>query len=151
MPAGTEAALARSLTTAVESAIRILSHPKRSESMNARTEKRGGRTVDPMIGFRAGPVLRASIVEWAEDQSDRPSLPEATRRLVELGLAAQANDRESKEGQRRRAREIAGDTIDAMNDSTATADDQASRKVRLLKGPEEFRDVRVDRQKSKPK
>jgi hypothetical protein len=119
--------------------------------MSARTEKRGSRPADPIIGLRASPVLRASIVEWAEDQSDRPSLPEATRRLVELGLAAQANDRESKEGQRRRAREIAGDAIDGMNDSTATADDQANRKIRLLKGPEEFRDVRVDRQKSKPK
>ena len=81
----------------------------------------------------------------------RLSLPEATRRLVELGLAVQASDRESKEGQRRRAREIAGDTIDGMNDSKATPDDQASRKIRLLKGPAEFRDVRVDRQKSKRK
>jgi hypothetical protein len=55
------------------------------------------------------------------------------------------------EGQTRRAREIAEDAIDGMNDSTATTDDQASRKRRLLKGPEEFRDVRIDRQKTKRK
>jgi hypothetical protein len=41
-----------------------------------------------MMGFRASPVLRAKIVRWAEFQPDMPSLSEATRRLVELGLKA---------------------------------------------------------------
>lgn len=40
----------------------------------------------PLMGFRAQPVLRASIVKWAEKQPDMPTLSEATRRLVELGL-----------------------------------------------------------------
>jgi hypothetical protein len=39
-----------------------------------------------MMGFRAAAVLRASIVRWAENQPDLPTLSEATRRLVELGL-----------------------------------------------------------------
>jgi hypothetical protein len=46
----------------------------------------GGR--DPLMGFRASPVLRASIVKWAEYHPDKPSLSEAVRRLVELGLKA---------------------------------------------------------------
>jgi hypothetical protein len=33
-------------------------------------------------------VIRASIVRWAEDQPDMPSLSEAIRRLVEIGLKA---------------------------------------------------------------
>jgi hypothetical protein len=41
-----------------------------------------------MMGFRASPVLRASIVRWAESQPDMPTLSEATRRLVEIGLKA---------------------------------------------------------------
>jgi hypothetical protein len=41
-----------------------------------------------MMGFRASPVLRAAIVKWAEHQTDKPTLSEATRRLVELGLKA---------------------------------------------------------------
>jgi hypothetical protein len=40
------------------------------------------------MGFRADPVIRASIVRWAEKQPDMPSLSEAIRRLVELGLKA---------------------------------------------------------------
>jgi hypothetical protein len=39
-------------------------------SIKAKPKKRGrpatGR--DPMMGFRAAPVLRASIVKWAENQ-----------------------------------------------------------------------------------
>jgi hypothetical protein len=62
-----------------------------------------------------------------------------------LGLTVKSKGRQSSEGQKLRAREMAGNAIDSMTDVTAHADDQASRKRRLLKGPEEFREVRVDR------
>jgi hypothetical protein len=59
-------------------------------SIKAKPKRRGrpatGR--DPMIGFRASSVLRAAIVKWAEYQADLPTLSEATRRLVEIGLKA---------------------------------------------------------------
>jgi hypothetical protein len=42
--------------------------------------------ITPLMGFRADPVIRASIVRWAEKQPDMPSLSEAIRRLVEIGL-----------------------------------------------------------------
>jgi hypothetical protein len=42
--------------------------------------------ITPLMGFRADPVIRASIVRWAEKQADTPTLSEAIRRLVELGL-----------------------------------------------------------------
>jgi len=32
--------------------------------------------------------MRASIIKWAESQPDTPTLSEAIRRLVELGLKA---------------------------------------------------------------
>ena len=44
--------------------------------------------ITPLMGFRADPVIRASIVKWAEKQPDMPTLSEAIRRLVELGLKA---------------------------------------------------------------
>ena len=101
-----------------------------------------------MMGFRAEPKLRAAIVKWAENQPDMPSLSEATRRLVELGLTVKTR-RPTSEGQKLRAREMAGTAIDRMTDTTTNPDDQARRKRRLLKGPEEFREVRVDRPKKK--
>jgi hypothetical protein len=121
-------------------------------SIKAKPKKRGrpatGR--DPMMGFRAAPELRASIVRWAENQSDVPTLSEATRRLVELGLTVKTKGHQSKESQKQRAREMAGAAIDRMTDVAANPDDQASRKRRLIKGPEEFRAVRADRPRRKP-
>jgi hypothetical protein len=118
-------------------------------SITAKPKRRGrpatGR--DPMMGFRAAPVLRASIVKWAERQPDMPSLSEATRRLVELGLTLKTKGRQSREGQRLRAREMAGKAIDKMTDTSAAPDDQAARKKRLIKGPKEFQGVRKDRTK----
>jgi len=105
--------------------------------------------IKPLMGFRADPVIRASIVRWAENQPDQPSLSEAIRRLVELGLTVKLKGRQSNEGHKLRAREMAGKAIDRMADATAHPDDQASRKRRLLKGPEEFREARVDRPKAK--
>jgi len=40
------------------------------------------------MGFRASPEMRASVVRWAESEPDEPSLSEAIRRLVEIGLRA---------------------------------------------------------------
>jgi hypothetical protein len=42
--------------------------------------------ITPLMGFRADPIIRTAIVRWAEKQPDTPSLSEAIRRLVELGL-----------------------------------------------------------------
>jgi hypothetical protein len=97
-----------------------------------------------MLGFRVADELRGRIVHWAEFQPDAPTLSEAVRRLVELGLTVKTSRRKNV-AHRARANEMAAGAIDKMTDKDASADDQASRKRRLLKGPEEFRDVRVDR------
>jgi hypothetical protein len=106
--------------------------------------------VTPMMGFRAEPGLRAAIVRWAENQPDMPTLSEATRRLVELGLAVKAPTRSvSKPGRMLRAAELAATAIDKIDDPAAHPKERAQRRRRLTKGPEEFREVRVDRAKAK--
>lgn len=127
-------------------------YTKSMKKTNRVTQKVMGRPrtgIKPLMGFRADPVIRASIVRWAEKQRDLPSLSEAIRRLVELGLTVKPRARQTNEGHKLRAREMAGKAIDRMADETAHPDDQASRKHRLLKGPEEFREARVDRPKAK--
>ena len=105
---------------------------------------------DPMMGFRPPPALRASIVRWAETQPDRPSLSEAVRRLVEIGLSAKARSRRQPSTKAEKADEMASQQLDRLADHTATAEEQASRKRRLLKGPEEFQGLRKDR-RNKPR
>ena len=100
-----------------------------------------------MVGVRMTEDFQAPIKEWANRQNDKPGMAEAIRRLVELGLTVKPKARPRAPNQKDRARELAGKVIDKMSDVSATDDDKAGRKRRLIKGPEEFRDARVDRSK----
>jgi hypothetical protein len=44
---------------------------------------------------------------------------------------------------------MAGKQLDELADQSATTEEQAVRKRRLLKGPEEFQNARVDRPKGR--
>jgi hypothetical protein len=99
-----------------------------------------------MMGFRAAPVLRASIVRWAEDQPDMPTLSEATRRLVELGLTIKMNAKQRPAGRADRSKELAAKTIEKMIDPSVSPEDRAQTSA---KGPLDFREARLDLPKAK--
>ena len=92
-------------------------------------------------------MIRA-VEAWARKQDDEPNRSEAIRQLIEIGLTVKTTGKRNPT-QKARAKELAGGAIDKLTDAKAAPDDQASRKRRLLKGPEEFRDARVDRAKAK--
>jgi hypothetical protein len=77
-------------------------------------QKRGrpATGITPLMGFRADPVTRTAIVRWAENQPDNPTLSEAIRRLVELGLTVTSKglpkSEAARQGKNQRAREIGG-------------------------------------------
>ena len=102
----------------------------------------------PLVGVRMTEEFQDAIKTWAEKQPDQPALAPAIRRLVELGLTVKHKRKQAPAGAAR-AKQLAATAIDKMTDRGATADDRASRKRRLLKGPEEFREARVDRLKAK--
>jgi len=88
-------------------------------------------------------TLMAEVEAWATaNDATRSDI----RRLVELGLTARVKPTQRNAT---RAKELAANVIDDLADGAASADDRASRKRRLLKGPEEFREARVDRPKAK--
>jgi hypothetical protein len=89
-------------------------------------------------------TLMAEVEAWATANDATPS--DAIRRLVELGLTARVKPTQRNAT---RAKELAANVIDDLADGAASADDRASRKRRLLKGPEEFREARVARPKAK--
>lgn len=74
-------------------------------------------------------------------QKDLSSLSDAVGRLVELGLALDTH----QDRQTRRARTMAGHTIDGLGDMATTAANRSIRKRDLIDGPEEFDHVRLDR------
>jgi hypothetical protein len=107
---------------------------------------------DPVTAIRLSKELRAIVDKWAAKQEDTPGRSEAIRRLVELGLTVNTLAKHiSKPARAARAAELAANAIDKMGDSTAHPEEHAQRRRRLTKGPEEFREVRVDRPKVKPK
>jgi hypothetical protein len=71
------------------------------------------------------------------------------RAANELELARAQPARKSGAKLRSKASEMAGQAIDLASDESATDDERASRKRRLLKGPKEFRDIRGDLSRAK--
>jgi hypothetical protein len=110
-------------------------------------KKRRGRPAtgkDPLTALRLPPDLTKAIEAWAANQADEPNRSEAIRRLVELGLTVKTKSAPS-ERQRAALADLASKAIDSLTVGAADSDEKASRKRRLIKGPEEFREVRVDR------
>jgi len=103
----------------------------------------------PLVGVRMPEEFQAEIKAWAKKQQDHPALAPAIRRLVEIGLAGAKKFAAPSQQTRAKAKKFAAEQIDRMGNSTATAEEQASRKQRLLKGPEEFQDARIDRSTKK--
>lgn len=104
---------------------------------------------DPVLAMRFPMSLRAAVVKWAEKQHGLPTISDAIRQLVEIGLTAKRSHGKRSTSQRARAKELAGQTIDRLSDAEAHEEDKASRKRRLLKGPTEFQEARAKRAKAK--
>jgi hypothetical protein len=106
---------------------------------------------DPMMSLRMPKELTAAVEGWAVRQPDRPARSEAFRRLVEIGLATSAQTVPRSPKARAKAAALAGEEIDRMTDPSASVEEHASRKRRLVKGPKEFRHFRENHpKKSKP-
>ena len=93
----------------------------------------------------------AALDAWiAKQKEPELSRPEAIRRLVELGLTVKTRSAPS-ERQRATLADLASKAIDSLTAGTPDNNEKTSRKRRLIKGPEEFREVRADRPKARKK
>jgi hypothetical protein len=121
---------------------------KRARSVKQKVMGRPKTGTTPLMGFRADPETRAAIIRWAEQQPDQPTVSEAIRRLVELGLTVRTEPKhdlkQTPTARHARANELAAQAIDRISSGSSDNDQKASGKRRLIKGPEEFREVRLD-------
>jgi hypothetical protein len=62
-----------------------------------------------------------------------------------------ARPKQSAPARAERAKDLAAKVIDSFSIHTTDVEETASRKRRLLNGPEEFRELRVDRPRTKTK
>jgi hypothetical protein len=89
------------------------------------------------------------IEKWAATQENGLSRSEAIRRLLERGLATARPARRQGRRIAAHAHEKAAHAIDRMLDQSTPPREQEKRKWHLLKGPEEFRQIRADLPKPK--
>ena len=119
----------------------------------AAPKKRRGRPAtgrDAVATIRLSVDLRRRLAAWAAEQPDEPGRSEAVRRLVEIALAG-ASPAPTPKKTAAKARRLAGEAIDRLLDKSAPPQEQAKRKRRLIKGPPEFRGIRADLPKAKPR
>ena len=115
-------------------------------------KKKRGRPAtgrDPHVTSRMPAVLIAEVEAWAA--ANDTSRSDAFRRLVELGLTVRTKSKQAPAARAARVKELASSAIDTMSDPSAPAEEHAQRRRRLTKGPEEFREARVDRPEAKGK
>lgn len=120
------------------------------KSMKATSKRRRDSSTtgrDPLVTSRMPTGLVAEVKAWAT--ANDTTLSEAVRRLVELGLTVRSKAKQGSAARAERAKELASKAIDNLTAATPESNEKASRKGNLIKGPEEFREVRVDRPKPK--
>ncbi len=129
----------------------MMSEMSRSKAV---LQKSPAATAEQGRAVRLTRELLDQVDAWALSQKQRPNRSEAIQLLVKTALKGlrdrpmrEAPD-SNRESPRIRAKELASDAIDRLGDANATSEDRASRKGRLMKGPEEFRNVRRDRSNS---
>jgi hypothetical protein len=128
--------------------------------MSNMSESKAVRQKSPVATGEQGRAVRLTrelldeVDAWALSQKRRLNRSEAIQLLVKTALdglrdrSMHQAPKSKRESSRIRAKELAPDAIDGLGDADATSEDRASRKGKLMKGPEEFRNVRRDRSNS---
>jgi hypothetical protein len=107
---------------------------KAAKSLRASRKMRRGKSRNMMEHVASGYKELARKEEWIGGEPQR-SRKRVAKQPLKKAIAKSA--------------EMAGAQIDRLADRSATDNERASRKRRLLKGPKEFRDFRSDHPKAK--
>jgi hypothetical protein len=111
----------------------------------------------PKTGLRHAPIVPGwnqaellAIDAWIAAQGKALTRAKAVRKLVGLALGAAQTTPDGDKPKRGRASRLAGREIDKVADTSASHAERTVRKQRLLQGPPEFREHRVDLPRRKP-
>jgi hypothetical protein len=108
-----------------------------------------------LVGVRLQPDRLSAIDAWIAEQNAPMTRPEAIRAMLDAVLVVVAKDpgekRAGKTLNKTRAAELAAKVVEKIIDPSAPPEERAQRRRRLTKGPQEFREDRVDLPKPKGK
>ena len=97
-----------------------------------------------LIGVRIQPDQLKALDDWISKQREHRSRPEAIREILQRALKLDQPRRVGPHKGASKARALAGKELDRLGDASATVEERQRRKRRLLKGPQEFREIRED-------
>jgi hypothetical protein len=101
------------------------------------------------VAVRCPAELLIKLDGWRRAQADVPTRAIAIRRLAEHVLADTSTTRQRSRASTRKAAEMAASAIGDLGDQTASSEERAHRKRRLIKGPQEFRGLRRGKSRTK--
>jgi len=104
---------------------------------------KSARTDREAVTVRLPEAILRQVDRWR--RANGATRAQAIQRLVEQALATEPSRRTSRKATQARAAELAGQEIDRRGDPSVDAAEQAKRKGRLIKGPQEFRRARRDK------
>ena len=108
-----------------------------------------GRIESHRFQMRVSAVFLKSIDRWRRSQTDKPSRADAVRRIVEQAFVGKTAPGQSSKDAARKASHLAARAIEGLGDKSQPVAEQQRRKQRLIRGPNEFRDIRDDQPKIK--
>lgn len=139
----------------------MIDDPKQDDARRERAErafKRREEGAQAMSDYEAeGHAVRAKTSRLkaqrlAKEVKEKAAVVATKKKTVIIPPQnAKRVGRPSSEKAAAKAAKMAGQEIDRLGDRSATDEQRASRKRRLLKGPKEFRDIRDDQHKRKRK
>jgi|GEM_PF-1943947 Arc/MetJ-type ribon-helix-helix transcriptional regulator len=118
------------------------------QSNRGATKRKRGRpkTTGPGLGInvRLQSDQLQALDAWIAKQREQRSRPEAIREILERALKRAQPQQVGPHKGAVKAREMAGTELDRLGDTSATEEERRRRKGKLLKGPQEFREMRED-------
>jgi hypothetical protein len=122
--------------------VRLIAAVRMNAKQKGTARSRTGIT--PLLAVETSDELHSRIERWAAQQTDKPSLFDAARRLIEIGLGGSKPVTRHNPKTAAKASAMAEQAVDHLIDKSAPPVERAKRKRRLIKGPREFRGLRDD-------
>jgi len=98
---------------------------------------------------RVQPSQLSALDRWIARQENALTRPEAIRQLMDFALSGNESDRPASKVMAEKAAGLAAQAIEKATDKSQPAEEQKTRKRKLIRGPTEFRDIRRDQPRRK--
>src|ERR1700739_1193524 len=110
----------------------------------AKPVRKRSATTGTLVGVRLQDDELQAVDNGAPKREPPVTRPYAIRRLVEIGLTVRTKSKQPPAARATRAKELRSKATEKPADQSATQERRVQRRRRLTRGPQEFREDRLD-------